>query len=147
MTGFTQPVCSSRCVHARTPRCTCTACGGAAHGTLPAEHAEQLELFAGEAIVSRRSSFPAAGPGEPDPQTGGPPIAGPGTSPPSTPSHSHAAPGPAAAGPSRGAAGAGLGPIPQEPVSSTLPPAILHDMGASGPSGLAPSGAAGPGKP
>jgi len=145
--GFTQPVCSSRCVHARTPRCTCTACGGAAHGTLPAEHAEQLELFAAEVIVPRRSSFPAAGPGEPDPQAGAPPIAGHRRASPKHPSLSHVAPDPAAAGSSRGAAGAGLGPIPQELVSSTLPPANLQDMGASGPSGLAPSGAAGPGKP
>ena len=128
--GFMHSSCSSRCVHARTPRCTCTACGGAAHGTLPAEHAEQLELFAGEVIVPRRSSFPAAGPGEPDPQAGAPPIvAHRRTSP--CPSLSHVEPDPAAAGPSRGAAGAGLGPIPQEPVSSTLPPANLQDMGAA----------------
>ena len=199
--GFMHSICSSRCVHARTPRCTCTACGGAAHGTLPAEHAEQLELFAAEVIVPRRSSFPAAGPGEPDPQAGGPPIAGHRRTSP-CPSLSHVAPDPAAAGPSsREAAGAGLGPIPQEPVSSTLPPATISPSriahagvaqkaafprycsrgqlavaeeqrvlgaevegsnpsaslipkagpseitGASGPSGLAPSGAAGPGKP
>jgi len=129
--GFMHSICSSRCVHARTPRCTCTACGGAAHGTLPAEHAEQLELFAAEVIVPRRSSFPAAGPGEPDPQAGGPPIAGHRRTSARHPSLSHAAPDPAAAGPSsREAAGAGLGPIPQELVSSTLPLATNGNTGA-----------------